>query len=115
VSVVFSQQWQFVFDENFDAHVLQADRVEHSRRCIAEPRRRRTFDGLQGNPFGDEAAEAIQVHQMGELQPIPKRSTGGNDGISEAQSANLHAEVNAVGGIHSPGGYHELRSQGSAL
>jgi len=46
---------------------------------------------------------------VGELEPIPKGSAGGNDGISEAQGANLDAEVNAVGRIHAPGGYHELR------
>jgi hypothetical protein len=104
VGVVFSQQWKFGFDENFDADVLQANRVEHSGRSVAKPRSWRPFDGLQRNSFGDETAEAVQIHQMGELQAVAEGSAGGNDGISEAQSANLYAEVNAVGRIHAPGG-----------
>ena len=67
---------------------------------------------MEGDALGDEAAEAIQIHQVSELQPITKGSAGGNDGISEAQSANLYAEVNAVRRIHSPGGYHEAGALG---
>ena len=47
-------------------------------------------------PFGDESAQPVQVDQMGEFHPISKGAAGSDDGISEAQSANLHAEVNAI-------------------
>jgi len=33
---------------------------------------------------------------MGEFGPISKGSSSGNDGISEAQGANLNVKVNAI-------------------
>ena len=37
---------------------------------------------------------------MSEFQAITKGATCSDDGISKAQSANLHLEVNAVRGTH---------------
>ncbi len=98
--VVFLQQGKFVLDEGSYSHILQAYGVQHPRWGLTEPRSRSTLDGLQGNAFGDEAAQVAQVNQMSEFQAITKGAAGSDDGISKAQSANLHLEVNAFQGIH---------------
>ncbi len=56
--------------------------------------------GFEGNALGDEATQAVQVDQMSKFQAIAKGAACSDDGISEAQGANLNTEVNAVRGTH---------------
>jgi hypothetical protein len=98
--VVFSQQRQLVSKESLDSDVLQANRVEHSRRGLANAGRGRPLHRLSRDALGDDPTQSVQIEQMGKLYPISKRPTRGNDGIAQAQSANLYAKVNAVGSTH---------------
>jgi hypothetical protein len=79
---------------------LQAYRIQHAGGGFAEAGRRGTFDGFAGQTLDDEAAEAIQVNQVGELDTVAERSTGSENGIPQAQGANLYAEIDSVCGTH---------------
>jgi len=46
---------------------LEADGVEHPRGGFAKPGSGSAFDGFAGKTFGNEAAEAIQVHEVGKF------------------------------------------------
>jgi hypothetical protein len=37
---------------------------------------------------------------VGEFDAVPKGSTGGKNGIPQAQGANLYAQINSVCGTH---------------
>jgi hypothetical protein len=79
---------------------LQADSIEHTRGGFTEPRWRRTFDGFPGQALYDEAAETVQINEMGELDAVAEGSAGGENGIPQAQGANLYAEIDSVRSTH---------------
>jgi hypothetical protein len=79
---------------------LQAYRVEHAGGGLAETGRRGTFDGFPGQTLDDEAAEPVQINQVGEFDAVAKGSTGSENGIPQAQGANLYAEIDSVCGTH---------------
>lgn len=59
------------------------------------------FQWLSGDTFGDDAAQAVQVHNRGELDTIAEGSARSDDRIGKAESAHLDAEVDLLGiGIH---------------
>jgi hypothetical protein len=98
--IVFSQYGQFLRDEGADAYILEADCVEHARGGLAETRRGRSFHGFAGKPLHDEAAKTVQVNEVGKLDAITEGAAGGKNGISQAQGANLYAEIDSVCGTH---------------
>jgi len=55
---------------------------------------------LPREAFGDEAAEAAQVNQVGKLESVTEGAASGENGIPQAQGANLYAEIDSVCGTH---------------
>ena len=72
---------------------MQAHRVQHAGRSTDQTRGRRSRHGLKGQPLDDEAAEAVQVHQMGKFNAVSKRTAGGDNRIGETHGANFYSEV----------------------
>jgi len=79
---------------------LEADGIDHARRGLAKPGSRGTFDGFAGKTFGNEAAEAVQVHEVGKFEAVAEGSTGCENRIPQAQCANFYAEVSGASGTH---------------
>jgi hypothetical protein len=79
---------------------LQTDGIEHAGGGLTETRGWGAFDGFAGKPLGYEAAKAVQINQMGELDAVAECSTGSKNGIPQAQGANLYAEIDSVRGTH---------------
>ncbi len=82
-----------MFDEGFDAVVVQPDRIEHaggrldgSPGCIAGP-------GLGRDRLGQDAAQAAEVHQAGHLPRVAERARGDQDRIGQSQPAQLYGQV----------------------
>src|SRR5882762_1745613 len=50
--------------------------------------------------LGDEAAEAVQVNEVGEFKAVTKGSAGGENRVPQAQRANFYAEINGASGTH---------------
>jgi hypothetical protein len=51
---------------------------------------------MQREAFDDNAAETIQVNQVGEFDAVAKGAAGSEDRIREAQRADVHAQVNCT-------------------
>jgi len=79
---------------------LEADGIEHPRGGLAKPRTGCAFDGFAGKAFGNKAAEAVQVHEVGKFEAVAEGSTGCENRILQAQRANFYAEVNGASGTH---------------
>jgi len=58
------------------------------------------LDWFEGKAFDDEAAETVQINEMGELSAVTKCAAGSENGIPQAQGANLYAEIDSVCGTH---------------
>src|ERR1700730_17613475 len=54
--IVFSHEGQLLPDEGADTYVLEADSIEHSGGCLAEPGRGSSFHRFSGEAFDDDAA-----------------------------------------------------------
>ena len=76
-------------DERAHADILQADGVEHSGRRLAQARRRRARHGFEGQPFDDDAAEPVQIGEVGKLDAVAKGAAGGDNGIGKAHRADI--------------------------
>ncbi len=108
LSGVFTQQGELLFNERLHPYVLQAHCIQHPGSGLAEPGSRCTFDRFQRNALGDNSAQAVQVHQMGKLQPISECSAGSKDGISkgatrQSELGGLRVQKNS----RQLGEYHE--------
>jgi hypothetical protein len=79
---------------------LEADGIEHPRGGLAKPGGRSSFDGFTGKTLGNEAAEAIQVNEVGKFEAVTEGATGSENRIPQAQRANFYAEVNGASGTH---------------
>jgi hypothetical protein len=88
---------QLVGYEGADADVLQPDGVEHAARGLAHARGGVPGFGLDREAFNDQCAEAAEVDQVGELDPVAEGATGGNDGVFEEKAADLNSEVDPRG------------------
>ena len=44
--------------------------------------------GCSGKPFDDDAAQAVQINEVGELDAIAKGAAGGDDGVLESDRAD---------------------------
>ena len=65
-----------------------------------EPGGRGTFDGFTGKALGNEAAEVVEVNEVGEFEAVTEGSTGGENRIPQAHRANFYAEVSGASGAH---------------
>jgi hypothetical protein len=79
---------------------LEADGVQHAGGGRVEAVGGGAFDGFAGKALGDEAAEAVQVNEVGKFEAVTEGSTGGENRIPQAQRANFYAEVNGASGAH---------------
>jgi hypothetical protein len=79
---------------------LQADGIEHTRGGREKTGGGGAFDGFAGKTFGNEAAEAVQIHQMGEFEAVAEGAAGCENRIPQAHRANFYAEVNGASGAH---------------
>ena len=118
--VILPQSGELFGDEAAHADVLQADRVQHPGRGLAQARGRRSLDGLRRQPFDDDAPQPVQVHQGGELYSITKGAGGYQDRILQAKAGQprrwrgqLNAEVHlhALLGIPLCGGVVPQRAR----
>ncbi len=98
--IEFLQYREFFGYEGPDPHILEADGIEHAGGGREEPGSGGTFDGFPGKALCNEAAEAVQVNEVGEFEAVTKGSTGGENRITQAQRANFYAEVNGTCGTH---------------
>jgi hypothetical protein len=49
---------------------------------------------LKGESLGNQATQAVQIHQMGKFQPVTKGAAGSDDGVAKAKRADGNAKVN---------------------
>src|SRR6266852_7547123 len=98
--IKFSQYREFFGHECPNPYVLEPHGIQHPRWGLTKPRPRSTFHRFAGETFGDEAAEGVQIYKVGKFEAVSEGSTGGENGIPQAQRANLHAQVNSVRGTH---------------
>src|SRR5262249_24459849 len=95
-----SKKRHFVPDECIDANILQPDRVQHSRRCRKQARRRISFHGTRRCSLHADTADAAQISESSELLSISKGSTSRHDWIIEFDARQVSRE------IHGP--YHNV-------
>ena len=95
-----SQCREFFGYECPDAHILEPDGVEHPGGGREEPGGGGAFHGFAGQALGDEAAEAVEVNEVGKFEAVTEGSTSGENRIPQAQRANFYAEVNGASGSH---------------
>lgn len=98
LGAVLAELGQFQTDECADAYVLEAYRVDHPAVGIDDAGWRSTFHGLEGEALGDDAAETVQVDNVGELDAVTKGARGGDDRVAEGEFADVDGEVNSVRG-----------------
>jgi hypothetical protein len=98
--IEFSQYREFFGYKGPNSHVLEPNGVEHARSGREEPGGGGAFDGFAGKALGDEASEAFQVNEVGEFEAVTEGSTGGENGIPQAQCANIYAEISGASGAH---------------
>ncbi len=55
------------------------------------------FIGWIEKPFDNESAEAVQIHDIGELNAIAEGAAGGENWVFEVNGANADLEVNFRG------------------
>ena len=82
---------------------MQADGVEHPGRSFAKARSGRTLDRFEGKALGNEAADFVQIDEMGKLYAVTEGAAGGKNGIAKTQSADIYAEIDSADRSHSAG------------
>ena len=70
-----------VVAEIIDAFVLQSHAVEHSFRRLHHARIVVAFAGVERRTFDDNAANAVEGHEIGKFKTVAERAGGGHDGI----------------------------------
>ncbi len=73
------QERQLLVAKPFDADVLEADRVDHPRRGLADARQWIAAARLRRNAFGGDAAEIGEREIRRELLAVAERAAGGPD------------------------------------
>ena len=94
---VRAQQGQLLGYKRPDADVLQADRVHDPGGGFAKPGAGGAIHGARRKPLYDQTAQAIQVHESCELDPIPKGAAGSDDGIRKTKGSEVDGQVNPAG------------------
>jgi hypothetical protein len=79
---------------------LEADGIQHPGGGLTKAGGGGSFDRFAGEAFGDEAAETIQVNEVGKFEAVAEGTTGCENRIPQAQRANFYAEVNGASGTH---------------
>ncbi len=100
-----------MMDEMFDAVVVEADGVEHSRRRLDGARRRVADARLARDGFGDDAAQPREIDEAGHLPCVAERARGHEDGIAQAKAAEGDGKVGHDASILiGPMGYRTYKS-----
>ena len=76
----------YMLAEIVHALVLQAHAVEHSAGGFGHTRIVVALARMQRSAFHDDAADAVEGHEVGKFQSVAKRSRCGHHGIFQAQS-----------------------------
>jgi hypothetical protein len=82
---------------------LEPHSVKHPGGSLAKARGGGTFHGFAGESFDDNAAETIEVNQVGKFDAVAEGSAGYENGIPKAHRANLHGQINGDCGGHFAG------------
>src|SRR5215475_2079742 len=88
-----SQKWHLIADEGIDAHVLQPDRVQHSRCGWKQSWRQIAFDRARRCTLYADASDASELRKPGKLFSISKGSTGGDNGVWKLNSGHFDGEI----------------------
>src|ERR1017187_177935 len=77
-----------------NSDILQPDRVDHAARRVAHPRGRRASHRLSREALDHDAAQAVQIDEVRELDSIAECSARRNNWIFETNTADADSEVN---------------------
>ncbi len=80
-------------DEIFDADILQADGVEHAADRLGDARRGVARLRLEGDALGNQAAEAVDVHQLGVFLAVSESTRSGEDGILQLDAGDVDRQI----------------------
>jgi len=85
--------WKLFGDEGTDAHVLEADGVDHASGGLDDARRGIAGHGLAGEALGDEGSDVIERDNVFEFDAVAKGSAGGDDGRAQLYACHVHVHV----------------------
>ena len=89
MSLMRSELGELFCDEGADAHVLEADGVDHAGGGLDDAGRGVAGHGLAGEAFGDEGADVVEGDDVFELDAVAEGSAGGDDGERSSTPATL--------------------------
>jgi hypothetical protein len=98
--IKLSQYREFFGNERANPHILESHGVEHPGRGLAQPGGGGTLDGFSGQAFGNEAAETVEVNEVGKFEAVTESSAGRENRIPQAQRADIYAKVDGDRGSH---------------
>ncbi len=82
-----------LLDEGVDAHILEADGVDHAGGCLDDAGRGVAGHGSAGEILGDEGADAVEGEDVLELDAVAEGAAGGDDGGYEVDAGEVDAHV----------------------
>ena len=88
--VVPGHPGQHVADEGVDAHALQADGVEHPAWRLNDALGRVACPRLQRYALDDDAAQAVEIHEVVEFPGVSKGSGSGHHRVFKNDAADIH-------------------------
>ncbi len=84
-------------DEGPDAHVLEADGVDHAGGGFDDAGRGVAGHGLTGEALGDEGSDVIERDDVFELDTVAEGSAGGDDGRAQLYACHVHVHIGTFG------------------
>ena len=77
-------------DDLLHTGILQTHGVDHATLALRNTGSGVTESGILGGSLEGEAAEAVDVVQLGELVAVAERAAGGDDGVVHLNTAKRH-------------------------
>ena len=84
---------QLAADKLLDAHILQADGVQHSGGGLDDARRGMAGDGVERDALGDEAADALESDDVFKFDAVAKGAAGGDDRTGQIEAGKRHIHL----------------------
>ncbi len=100
LSVIGTQGVKLFGNEPAYPDVLQTDGVDHTPGRGSQARRGRALHWFKRQALDDDTAEAIQIGEMCEFDPVAECATRGNNGIGQAHRANLYSKIHYARTAH---------------
>src|SRR5205809_2454376 len=88
-----SQQRNFFCKKSIQADIRKADRIEHSRARLDDSRWLVSRPLFAGDGFGDERAQAREIHEICIFEPIAARTRAGHRGICELKTCERYGWI----------------------